>query len=967
MRKVIMAGLLLALVLPGSALYAQQGTGDLRGRVIDQQGGVLPGVSVVARNQASGQYRETTTTADGAFFMSGMTPGTYQVEAGIEGFRRAALKDIRVEVGKTATIEVKLEVGAMAETVTVSGEAPVVDATSKEVGGNISSRELVDLPSINRNYIGFVGLLPGIVANISTESFGSDSINVNGQDSRNNNYSLDGASNNDDVIGQRAGTQARTPLESVQEFQVLTNQFDAEFGRTTGAVINAVTKSGTNQFRGSAFGYVQDAKLTAESYFVKKNNLAKPETRQWQVGGTLGGPVVRDKAHFFFSLERVIIDDDRTIAIPARPDLNAPATTETRVWNTLVRFDHQINSNHTWAVRWLREYSPQYNQLIGTVTLAAVREEDDLDQTVVGTFNSVLGSTKVNTLRMGFTQEDVKFATPNYNENGGKQDILKPTLAYLTYTDQQNATAQARVNNSYQIEDTFSWFVPDWNGQHELKAGLQYQFVSADSVTDDNLNGTFTFSSNGPYDPANFRTYPERLSVRVPSGLQSYMKAHFVGGFVQDKWRVGDKLTLSLGARYDLEIVPVREVDNPEFSDANAYPVDKNNISPRVGFSYDVFGKHRSVLRGGYGLFYDKTHFELISAILTSGVYSTSFNALFPANSADPGPSQGVRPTNPMLANGPEVNRNLLAQQYPPGSRVKNTGTVFFDSPDRRLPFTHQMTAGFEHQIGSYVSVSADYLHAFGRDQFMSYDMNAGLRATTSRTATIVRPNPNFVGQVLQRVNVGNTDYDALMMQVEKRFAQNYSARVSYTLSYSRGNTSGNGIPQSVFQLLDDLRLDQNEGPTDFDRRHNFVLSGTVLVPKTHGLTVSWVARAMSGTPFTIADSNTDGDRNGILTDPLPAGEYSGTGSDSITVTSEGGRNGAYGPSFFQLDLRAGYRIRFGQRRTLDVFGEVFNATDRANFDNPSGDRRLTTFLVLTALRAGGVPRTGQIGVRFGF
>ena len=241
------------------------------------------------------------------------------------------------------------------------------------------------------------------------------------------------------------------------------------------------------------------------------------------------------------------------------------------------------------------------------------------------------------------------------------------------------------------------------------------------------------------------------------------------------------------------------------------------------------------------------------------------------------------------------------------------------------------------------------------------------MRATTSRTATIVRPNTNFVGQVLERVNIGVTNYDALMMQIEKRFAQNYSLRVSYTLANSRGHTSGNGIPQSPFQLLSDARLDLNEGPTDFDRRHNFVLSGTVLVPKTGGLTLSWVARAMSGTPFTISDSNTDGDRNGILTDPLPAGEYSGTGSDAITGKSEGGRNGAYGPAFFQLDLRAGYRIRLGQRRTLDVFGEMFNATDRANFDNPSGDRRLTTFLVRTALRPGGVPRTGQFGVRFGF
>ena len=187
------------------------------------------------------------------------------------------------------------------------------------------------------------------------------------------------------------------------------------------------------------------------------------------------------------------------------------------------------------------------------------------------------------------------------------------------------------------------------------------------------------------------------------------------------------------------------------------------------------------MLRGGYGLFYDKTHFELISAILTSGVYSTSFNALFPANRADPGPSQGVKPTDPMLVSGPTVNRALLESLYPPGSSVKNTGTVFLDSADRRLPYTHQVTVGYEQQLGSTMSASADYIHAIGRDLFMSFDQNAGLRTSTSRTAPIVRPNPNFVGQVLARENQGQTDYDALMVQVEKRFSRNYSARMSYT------------------------------------------------------------------------------------------------------------------------------------------------------------------------------------------
>jgi hypothetical protein len=968
-RVGIWLAVVLALALPGVA--AQQGTSELRGRVVDAQGAVLPGATVVVRNEATGMYREAVTSADGSFFMSALTPGTYEVSAQLEGFKRSTLTGIRLEIGRTVSVDLRLEIGGLEEQVTVTGETPLVDVTSKEIGGNIRTRELTELPSINRNYIGFIGLLPGIIPNISTESFGSDSINVNGQDARNNNYLLDGSNNNDDVIGQRAGTQARTPLESIQEFQVLTNQFDAEFGRTTGAVINAVTKQGTNQFRGSAFGYFQDASLTERDYFAKKNNLPKPDTAQQQFGGTIGGPIVRDKAHFFFSLERVRIDEGVTINIPARPELNATTTEETRVWNTLVRFDHQLSANHTWGVRWLREYSPQFNQIINTATraatLAASREEDDLDQTIVGTLNSVFGSSRLNTLRLAWTQEDVAFANPGYNGNGRRQDLLPPTLNYLTYFDQQNDVAQARINNAYQIDDTFSWFVPGHRGDHDIKFGAQYQYASNDFRNDGTLNGAFFFPTNRPFNPADPSTYPERLQIRVPGSQAYYMKAHFFSAFAQDKWRMNDRLTLSLGARYDLEVIPLRELDNPEFSSEDAYPVDKNNISPRIGFTYDVGGTGRTVLRGGYGLFYDKTHFELITAIITNGVFSDSFIASFPADRADPGPSQGRLPTDPLLAGGPTVNRDLVNALFPPGSRVRNTGTVFFDSPDRRIPYTQQATIGIERQLTPVMSLSADYVHGWSRDLFMSKDLNAGLRVDTSRTGRIDRPNPAFATSVLQRINAGRTDYDALMLQLDKRYSSNFSARVSYTLSYSRGNTSGNGIPQSSFQLLDDLRLDLNEGPTDFDRRHNLVVSGTALVPRTRGLTVSWVARALSGLPFTVHDTTTDPDRNGILFDPLPAGTYSGTGADSISVESDGGRNGARGPGFFELDMRLGYRLALGGGRTLDVFGEIFNVTNRANFANPNGDRRSTDFLVLTGLREGGVPRTGQIGIRLGF
>jgi hypothetical protein len=962
--------LAVALVLAASPLRAQQGTSEIRGRVVDESGAAVPGAAIVLTHQDTGMYRQVVSGSDGTYFLAGLTPGSYELTAELSGFKKYSRRDVRLEIGKTASLDLRLEVGSLQEQLSVTAEAPIVDVTSKEVGGNITSRELTDLPSINRNYIGFIGLLPGVVPNVSTESFGSDSVSVNGQDARNNNYLLDGANNNDDVIGQRAGTQARTPLEAIQEFQVLVNQFDAEFGRSTGAVINAVTKQGGNAFHGSAFAFAQDASLTEKDYFTKKNNLDKPDTTFQQYGFTLGGPVVRNRAHFFASLERVIIDDARQINILSRPDLNAAPTTETRVWNSLVRFDHQLNANHTWNVRWLREHSPQFNQIIKPnaateVSLAASREEDDLDQTVVGSFNSTLGNTRFNTFRVTFTQEDVSFANPGFNGNGHRQDLLEPTLSFRTYLDQQSAVAQARVNNAYQIEDTFSWFVPGARGDHNVRFGVQYQRSTQTSDTQDNMNGTFTFATDRPFNASDPSTYPERLSIRVPGSSIVDMEADYFGAFVQDKWKISNRLTLSLGVRYDVENIPIDEASNPFFNGSSDHPTDKNNIAPRLGFAYDPRGDGRMVVRGGYGRFYDKTHFELITAILTAGFFSDSFVANFPTNAADPGPSQGRLPTDPFLVNGPTVDRALLATRFPTGSTLRNGGTIVLDSPDRTVPYTDQFTVGFERELMRNFSFSADYVHAEGREQFMSLEVNPGVRVDTSRTGRVERTDSRFPASALQRVNTGEIKYDAVQLQAERRWANNYRFRVSYTWADSRGNTSGAGIPTSDLQVLNDMNLDDNEGPTNVDRRHNFVVSGSAFVPGTR-LSVGTVVRALSGGPFTIQDTNFDPNRNGILFDPIAAGTYSGNGADSITVDNEGGRNGARGPGFFQVDVRLGYQFRFGERH-LELVGEVYNLTNRANFDNPTGDRRQATFLVLTALRPGGIPRTAQLGLKFVF
>ena len=679
MKQRVMSWVLMTLLVAISA-SAQQGTTELRGRVIDPQGSVLPGVTVVVRNQETGMFRETVSGPDGTFIASGLVPGTYQVTAELQGFKKFERKDLRLEVGKTSSIDVAMAVGSIEETITVTTESPLVDVTSKEIGGNITSETLVKLPSVNGNFVGFVGLLPGIVPSISTESFGSDSISVNGQDPRNNNYMLDGGNNNDDVIGQRAGTQARTPIEAIQEFQVITSQFDAQYGRTSGAVVNAVTKAGTNQLRGSGFGFLQNGNLTTKDYFAKEKGLAKPDTQYQRWGGTVGGPIVKDKIHFFGSLERFSIDRPNTINIPARPDLNGTQLTRDRVWNTIIRGDHQVNNNATYSVRWLREQSPQANQIITppAITPAAAREESDVDQTLSTSLNLVLSNTKVSTLRVTWTRENVTFANHCFNTNGRDLSQCPSTLAFQDYTDQQDNTAQARINDGIQAEETLGWFLPGVRGDHDIKFGVQYEYSGAFNTNQGNMNGTFSFGrSNVAFNAAVPATYPDRFSIRVGGPSTFYEKVHYVAGFAQDKWRFNTHLTLSLGVRYDLEVIPIPETDDPL---VDKYPTDRNNIAPRLGVTYDLDGGGKSVVRAGYGRFFDKTHFEVIGGLYTGTPFTSSFTATFPVSAADNGPRTGQLPVDPFLVNGPVINTAELNRLYPGGQLLRNTGATW-DNP----------------------------------------------------------------------------------------------------------------------------------------------------------------------------------------------------------------------------------------------------------------------------------------------
>jgi hypothetical protein len=325
-----------------------------------------------------------------------------------------------------------------------------------------------------------------------------------------------------------------------------------------------------------------------------------------------------------------------------------------------------------------------------------------------------------------------------------------------------------------------------------------------------------------------------------------------------------------------------------------------------------------------------------------------------------------------------QVNRAALNQLYPPGALLKNQGQVVFESADSRQPYAHQATVGYSRELTATLAVAADYVHTANRDMFLAYNLNPALRSNTSRTGPLVRLDAfgvlgeQYVQQVWVMDNSGSNDYNALNLSLEKRYSNSWSGRVSYSLSKSFG-TAENQADKNTYQTLTNLNLDKWEGPSSVDRRHVLALNGRIDIPKTRGANVSATLRYMSGAPFSIINTNVDADQNGELTDPVAAGTYSGTAPDSMqNVNNIGGRNGAIGPDYFQTDVRAGWRAHLHNQQALEIFLDIFNITNRANFDNPvtaNTDQRLpATFLVLTNLRGGsGFPRQAQVGLRYTF
>ena len=463
---------------------AQVGRTELRGSVTDETGGALPGVTVFIQNEADGTFREVITGGDGSYFAAQLLPGTFTVTAALPGFTTFQTTGFELRVGQTLPLDIILGVGALEETVTVSGQAPLVDLTSAEVGGTLDSQELTEMPLQNRSAFAAISLLPGIQF-LPSASGGNDTIIANGQTAASSNLNVDGGYNSDSTSGGAGGSQVKVAIESVQEFQVVSGQFDAEFGRSSGAVINAVTKRGTNQWSGAGFSYSTNTAMTARNFFNQQQfeddpSTEKPTNNKYEFGGVFGGPIVQDKAHFFFSLERRITNPARAVIFadrgPGLPDLNWSQAENWEAWNTMYRVDHQVNGSNSWALRLMNETSPETNRY-GNRTLTSGHDGWDDEHIWVGSYTSVIGNNVVNTVRITRSYENVGGGSPAWwaldgpGLRNGQMRNLTPGYEMDSFSDGIAPWAGGRIDSQWQYNNTTSWFVPDKIGRSRHQVG----------------------------------------------------------------------------------------------------------------------------------------------------------------------------------------------------------------------------------------------------------------------------------------------------------------------------------------------------------------------------------------------------------------------------------------------------------------------------------------------------------------
>ncbi len=880
---------------------AQTTGGVLQGTVSDAQGGVLPGANITVINVETGWSRESVADARGWYRAPALAPGRYEIRASLQGFVTLVRAGLVLTLGQEATVNLSLHLATVAETVTVTADTPLVETTSNALERTITRTDLDSLPLVGRNFANLATLSPGVAG------VGGGGVSASGQTTRSNSYIIDGTSNDDTVVNTQRGGFS---LEAVREFSVITNQFNAEYGMASGAIISVITRSGTNDLQGRVFGFHRDDSFDAQDPFSRAQGSGKAPFSQQRYGGFLGGPLVKDRFHYFASYERLREEGTSVITSSLVPTNQREEPTTDMGHQYFIKSDQRLGGGgNSLSIRYRADSRGSTGNGIGGLnTRERGNNTNTLDQDVVASLTSIIRSNLLNELRFQGARRSTLSDTNGYSVDGMPQ-INRPSG---NFGKAQNMP-QGRDENRYQVVDNVSYT----RGAHDLKFGADISLIRANSFFPRNRDGNFTFATDAPFNPADLSTYPTQYVVAIldpnealPNDLFSF--------FAQDQWRYRTNLTFNLGVRYDRK---------RGFHKITGVPDDGNNFQPRLGFVWDPWNDGRTAVRGGYGDYVDQSflNIQLNVAAAKDSVELVINNPGYP----DP------------------FSRGATANTPP------STATV---TPHPRTPETRTVSLGMKREIVGGLAVSFDAVYSRGYYQYAWNDLNYPDPLTGNR------PDPTR-GRVIEYADYGNSWYSALLVGVEQRPFHGAAWNVSYTLSKTLRDVEGfQFTPQDLRNLAGDKSLASN------DRRHQLVGNVTYRLP--WGFQLGAVAQARSGLPWSVT-TGIDNNRDTFIVDrpdlAVPGGDPTDRATYSSAFTGRVGnlgRNTNRGADFFRLDARLSKIVRMGRRR-LEGFAEGFNLTNRVNFGSPTGNLRSVNFGRATAIT--GNMRQVELGVRFDF
>ncbi len=986
----------LCLLVLSAACAAAQTASTMTGRVVDPSGGAIAGARITAKNVETGFVRIAMAGADGLYTLAVMPVGAYEVRAEARGFQTFVQKGVRLTVAESATQDFTLQVGAVDQEVTVTSEASPVNTTTSELSYLVGERAMRELPLNGRNYTDLALLQPGVVSfpnrdggSVVAHGLGTS---INGADPRSNVYLLDGTPQNDFTNGP-AGSAAGTVLgiETIREFRVETNSYSAEFGRNFGGQINAITKSGSNDFHGSAYHFFRNDNFDARNFFDGR----QPKFTRNQYGGTLGGPVKRDKAFFFGGWEglrerlgRTIIsavpDDDarrgilpdparpgQTITVPINPTVlpflneipraNLPGTGG-GLANYAFLFNQRIVQDYAQG-RWDQNLSDR-QQVFARYTYDGARQTLPTDfpqfprdflsrnQFVTAEHRWVISPRTLNTARIGFSRTRIAQAVfSNTSTPLAPFAPGAPLPGNIDIGGMPRFGTQASVDvrltqNVYGFEDNLALT----RGKHLIKVGGLVERYQNNMVNPTFSLGTYVFTNLQGF----LRGTPIRYVGLAPGGaLDRYWRFTLLGFYVQDAWRVTRRFTLNLGVRYEYATMP-EDLYGRDSSLRNIYtdraatpgPLYENptgkNLAPRIGLAWDPFGNGKTSVRASYGIFFNTNNQQNLIVTVTNPPATPRAiipNPAFPSPNFANGQFNSIRPVEFNIKNPYAQIWNFNLQQT--------------------LPFNAVLTVGYAGSRGIHL--------------LRSGDVNTALPVvrpdgTLFFSATGARQNPNFTTIELKRSD-GNSWYNAMIVELRKRFSRGLTLQSSYTFSRNIDTTQAStffsdSTSGTTSAFPEYPGFNYNKGLADYHAKHNWVMNYTYDFPKAkwwiaNGWSTSGIATMRSGQPVTLFVQNnwsrsrwapSLGPGIGVDRPSLAAGFTHASAvlgrpeqwfnPRAFTLPEQGtlgnlGRGALIGPNLrsFDMVLSKNNKLpRLGEAANLQFRVEAFNLFNRANF-----------------------------------